>query len=106
MPPATGKGRNVAAYQPVTLAATEGLFETSSGAPLAILGQPDTASGVWTIRFSLPKVLSFLTYRHWPAEVKGLKRVSARSVAGQCAAAVLQLPHHGGAGNDLHRASR
>ncbi len=67
-----GQGRNVAAFQPVTLAASEGLFETSSGAPLAILGQPDTASGRLDNPLLLPKVLSFLTYRHWSAEVKGL----------------------------------
>ena len=71
---ATGdqQGRNVAIYQPVTLAATEGLFETAQGAPLAIMGQPDTNTGRLDNPLLLPKVLSFLTYRHWAAEVKGL----------------------------------
>jgi cytochrome d ubiquinol oxidase subunit I len=67
-----GQGRNVAAYQPVTLAATEGLFTSAQGAPLAILGQPDTNTGRLDNPLLLPKVLSFLTYRHWSAEVKGL----------------------------------
>ena len=71
---ATGDGqeRNVALYQPVTLAATEGLFTTAQGAPLAILGQPDTEAGRLDNPLLMPKVLSFLTYRHWAAEVKGL----------------------------------
>ena len=68
-----GQGRNVALYQPITLAATEGLFITAQGAPLAILGQPDVdAPERWIIPCCMPKVLSFLTYRHWAAEVKGL----------------------------------
>jgi cytochrome d ubiquinol oxidase subunit I len=67
-----GQGRNIALYQPVTLAATEGLFETSEGAPLAILGQPDTTTGRLDNPLLIPKVLSFLTYRHFAAEVKGL----------------------------------
>ena len=33
--------RNLAAYQPATLSAMEGLFHTEKGAPLAILGQPN-----------------------------------------------------------------
>ena len=67
-----GQGRNIAQYQPVTLPAMEGLFETSTGAPLAILGQPDTRTGRLDNPLLIPKVLSFLTYRHWAAEVKGL----------------------------------
>ena len=35
------QGKLVAEYQPPTLAAMEGLFTTQTGAPLAILGQPD-----------------------------------------------------------------
>lgn len=71
-----GQGRNIAQFQPVTLAATEGLFETAQGAPLAILGQPDTQSGRLDNPLLLPRVLSFLTYRHWAAEVKGLNQYS------------------------------
>jgi cytochrome d ubiquinol oxidase subunit I len=67
-----GQGRNVAAFQPVTLAASEGLFETSRGAPVALLGQPDTTSRQLDNPLFIPKLLSFLTYRHWSAEVKGL----------------------------------
>jgi cytochrome d ubiquinol oxidase subunit I len=69
-----GQGRNVALYQPVTLAATEGLFDTAQGAPLAIIGQPDTNTGRLDNPLLIPKVLSFLTYRNWGAEVKGLNQ--------------------------------
>ena len=74
------QGKNVATYQPVTLAAMEGLFETSAGAPIAILGQPDMEKhAVSTIRLVVPKALSFLTYQRWEAEVKGLTHFRATS---------------------------
>ncbi len=71
-----GQGRNVAAFQPVTLAAEEGLFNTAQGAPIAILGQPDAETGRLDNPLLIPNVLSFLTYRHWAAEVKGLNEYS------------------------------
>jgi cytochrome bd ubiquinol oxidase subunit I len=67
-----GQGKNIARYQPATLAAMEGLFETVEGAPLAILGQPDTEKQRLDNPLVLPKLLSFMTYRRWDAEVKGL----------------------------------
>ncbi|PYT47035.1 MAG: cytochrome ubiquinol oxidase subunit I [Acidobacteria bacterium] len=52
------QGKLVAYYQQPTLAAMEGLFESQEGASLAILG--------------VPNMLSFLTYRQWRANIKGL----------------------------------
>jgi cytochrome bd ubiquinol oxidase subunit I len=72
-PTGDGQGRMVADHQPVTLAAMEGLFESSAGAPIAILGQPDTDNMQLDNPLLVPKALSFLTYRRWSAEVKGLK---------------------------------
>ncbi len=66
------QGRNVAIYQPSTLSAMEGLFHTAKGAPLAILGQPDMQAERLDNPLIIPDVLSFLTWRHWNAEVKGL----------------------------------
>ena len=66
------QGRNVARYQPVTLAAMEGLFENQRGAPLAIIGQPDVEARKLDNPITVPDVLSFLTYRRWKAEVRGL----------------------------------
>jgi len=72
-PTGDGQGRMVADHQPVTLAAMEGLFDTSEGAPIAILGQPDTDAMKLDNPLLVPDALSFLTYRRWGAVVKGLK---------------------------------
>src|SRR5260370_15390268 len=69
------QGKMVAVHQPVTLAAMEGLFETQEGAPIAILGQPDVAKRRLDNPLIIPKMLSFLTYRHWTARVQGLEAV-------------------------------
>jgi len=66
------EGRQVAEFQPTKLAAMEGLFETQTGAGIVIIGQPDTATGKLDNPIIVPNVLSFLTYRHWEAQVKGL----------------------------------
>jgi cytochrome d ubiquinol oxidase subunit I len=71
-PTGDGQGAMIARHQPVTLAAMEGLFHTQNGAPLAILGQPDVASQRLDNPLTIPSGLSFLTYRAWTAEVKGL----------------------------------
>ena len=66
------QGRLIASYQPPTLAAMEGLFSTQQTAPIAVLGQPDTEKRRLDNPFTIPGALSFLTYRRWSAEVKGL----------------------------------
>jgi cytochrome bd ubiquinol oxidase subunit I len=71
-PTGDGQGRNIAFHQPVTLAAMEGLFETEHGAPLALIGQPDTDLRRLDNPVTIPRALSFLTYQRWHAEVKGL----------------------------------
>jgi cytochrome d ubiquinol oxidase subunit I len=63
----------IAQNQPVTLAAMEGLFETEQGAPLAILGQPDVKNRKLDNPLVIPKMLSFLTYQNWSANVRGLE---------------------------------
>jgi len=71
-PTGDSQGKMVARRQPVTLAAMEGLFETKEKAPIAILGQPDVGRRRLDNPLTIPGVLSFLTYRRWSAEVKGL----------------------------------
>ena len=66
------QGHMIATHQPVTLAAMEGLFETQQGAPLAILGQPDVQNQRLDNPLTVPDALSFLTYRQWTANVRGL----------------------------------
>jgi cytochrome d ubiquinol oxidase subunit I len=67
------QGKMILKNQPVTLAAMEGLFDTAQGAPLAILGQPDTDKMTLDNPLIIPKALSFLTYQEWGAKVKGLR---------------------------------
>ena len=66
------QGKMIADHQGPTLAAMEGLFESQQGAPLAILGQPDVEKRRLDNPLEVPNVLSFLTYREWRADVKGL----------------------------------
>ena len=65
-------GSNVTVYQPVKLAAMEGLFRSEYGAPLAIIGMPDTAGERLIDPILVPRVLSFLAYGNFQANVKGL----------------------------------
>ena len=66
------QGRAVANYQPATLAGMEGLFQTEKAAHLVIIGQPDVEQQKLDNPLSIHGMLSFLTYRRWAAEVKGL----------------------------------
>ncbi len=66
------QGRMISENQPATLAAMEGLFETQNGAPIAIVGQPDVQNRRLDNPMQVPRVLSFLTYRRWTSQVKGL----------------------------------
>src|SRR5262249_46341350 len=65
-------GADVTQYQPIKLAAMEGLFETVDGAPLAIIGMPDTKNRTLIDPVYVPNVLSFLAYGNFTANVKGL----------------------------------
>ncbi len=66
------EGSQVTKNQPVKLAAMEGLFHTEKGAGIVIIGQPDTTTGTIDNPIIVPNGLSFLTYRRWTAQVKGL----------------------------------
>ncbi|SPE41981.1 Cytochrome bd ubiquinol oxidase, subunit I [Candidatus Sulfopaludibacter sp. SbA3] len=71
-PTGDGQGKNIAWHQPATLAAMEGLFHTEEGAPLALIGQPDVEKRRLDNPLTVPNALSFLTYKRWHAEVRGL----------------------------------
>jgi cytochrome d ubiquinol oxidase subunit I len=71
-PTGDAEGSQVAMHQPTKLAAMEGLFHTESGAGIVILGQPDTPRGRLDNPIIVPNVLSFLTYRRWTAQVRGM----------------------------------
>lgn len=64
--------QQVAKSQPITLAAMEGLFDAEEGAPIVLIGQPNMVTQRLDNKIEVPKLLSFLTYQRWNAEIKGL----------------------------------
>jgi cytochrome bd ubiquinol oxidase subunit I len=67
--------RDVANTQPIKLAAIEGLYKTTSGAPEHILGWYTDRQVKYGI--AIPHLLSFLAFHSWNAKVKGLDTVPA-----------------------------
>jgi len=66
--------RNVAENQPIKLAAFEGLYETTEGAPETILGWY-TSDNTIEYGIEIPKLLSLLAYHDPNATVQGLETV-------------------------------
>lgn len=66
------QGKLVAKYQPVSLAAMEGRFNSGPRAELNMIGQPNVAEGRLENPIRLPGVLSFIAYGSFSANVKGL----------------------------------
>ena len=96
---------NVTEYQPVKLAAMEGLFESTNGAPLAIIGMPDVAnrnadrSDLRAGYLELSRVRKFQRQRQRPQRVCDRAMAAGRTD-------VLRVSRHGRARDDLRRASR
>jgi cytochrome d ubiquinol oxidase subunit I len=67
----------VAKTQPEKMAAFEALWETKKGAPLALFGIPDQKNKKTYLEIGIPKLLSFLIYWDWEAEIKGLNEFPA-----------------------------
>jgi cytochrome d ubiquinol oxidase subunit I len=65
--------REVASTQPTKLAAVEGLYETTRGAPEHLLGWYTDDRVEYGIE--IPHLLSFLSYHSWNAKVEGLAAV-------------------------------
>jgi cytochrome bd ubiquinol oxidase subunit I len=65
-------GESVTRHQPIKMAAMEGLFKTQAGAPIAIIGMPDTERRVLMDPIYVPRVLSYLAYGDFRATVVGL----------------------------------
>jgi len=74
-PTGSKNGEVVVKYQPTTLAAMEGQFKTEKGAPLAIIGMPDTQKGDLLDPIYVPDLLSYLAYGDPHASVKGLNDI-------------------------------
>ncbi len=71
-PSGSFNGENVTRYQPIKMAAMEGLFETQEGAPIAIIGMPDTEKRELMDPIYVPRILSYLAYGDFRARVVGL----------------------------------
>ena len=65
--------KNVVKYQPITFAAMEGVFETQpSDSEIILIGQPNMKEMKLDNKIAVPGVLSFLTYKNFDTEIKGL----------------------------------
>jgi cytochrome d ubiquinol oxidase subunit I len=71
-PTGDAHARLLARHQPSAFAAAEGLFPTQRGAPLVIIGYPNTERRRLESSIEMPGFLSFLTSRRWDARVRGL----------------------------------
>jgi cytochrome bd ubiquinol oxidase subunit I len=65
--------RDVGTTQPTKLAALEGLYQTTEGAPEHVLGWYNGHGVEYGIK--IPHLLSFLSYHSWNAKVEGLAAV-------------------------------
>ncbi len=68
-------GENIARYQPEKMAAMEGVFESQEGAPMAIIGMPDTERRQLLDPILVPRMLSYLAYGDFRARVLGLNDI-------------------------------
>ena len=96
---------DVTEYQPVKLAAMEGLFATTHGAPLAIIGMPDTAHARSDRSDLRAGYSEFSRLRKFQRQRQRPRCVRARAVAAG-RTDVLRISRDGGARYDLCRRSR
>jgi cytochrome bd ubiquinol oxidase subunit I len=66
---------NVADMQPSAFASMEALFQSEKGAPLVIIGNPNTQQRRLESTIELPHFLSFLTSHNWDQRLTGLDRI-------------------------------
>jgi cytochrome bd ubiquinol oxidase subunit I len=68
-------GEHITRFQPAKMAAMEGLFRTQHGAPLAIIGMPDSERQELMDPIYVPGLLSYLAYGNRSAQVTGLSDI-------------------------------
>lgn len=69
-------GLNTLKHQPAKVAAMEGLWETTEGAPLVLFGLPDEDQQRNHYALEIPGGASFILTHDWQGEVKGLNEFS------------------------------
>ena len=65
-------GLNTLEYQPVKVAAMEGIWETTKGAPAVIFALPNESLKANQYEIAIPKLASLYLTHSWDGEVKGL----------------------------------
>lgn len=65
-------GEIVAKYQPLKLAAFEGIYKTQTYAPLSLMGFPDSETQTVKYNVAVPGLLSFIAADQFDSEIKGL----------------------------------
>jgi len=66
------QGKMLAKYQPATLAAMAGQFQTGDEADLHLMGQPDVAGQKIDNPIRVPGIMSYLAYGSFRKEVRGM----------------------------------
>jgi len=66
-------GLNTLHHQPAKVAAMEGLWETTRGAPAVIIALPDASTQSNQFEIAIPKLASLYLTHAWDGEVKGIK---------------------------------
>src|SRR5260370_29053924 len=69
------QGRNTLAYQPTKVAAMEGLWETTRGAPMTLIAWPDMEAETNRFAIDVPNLASVYLTHSWNGVVQGLKAV-------------------------------
>lgn len=70
-------GLNTLAYQPVKVAAMEGVWETTRGAPALLFAVPNLESRANDFALGVPKLASFILTHDWDGEIKGINAFGA-----------------------------
>ncbi len=65
-------GLNTKEHQPAKVAAMEGIWETTKGAPLVLFGIPNSETKQIDYAIEIPKLASFILTHDWDGEVKGV----------------------------------
>jgi cytochrome d ubiquinol oxidase subunit I len=66
-------GLNTLQHQPMKIAAIEGHYETTRGAPLYLFGWPDNDVATTRYALAVPYLGSYILTHDWNGEIKGLK---------------------------------
>jgi cytochrome d ubiquinol oxidase subunit I len=68
-------GLNTLEYQPMKVAAMEGIWETESNVPLLLFAWPDQENQTNHYKIAIPGLASYILKHDWQAEIPGLNEV-------------------------------